>query len=99
MSHDCIDMCNYAGLLTGNMHLTESAHKLPKELIIPNDRLHLLNSIGQGECGICILLLYSIAIIMFSVNFTYIYTITLRLSNSYIPPALGGGRFTHLCWV
>ena len=41
------------------MHLTESAHKLPKELIIPNDRLHLLNSIGQGETGVCILHLYS----------------------------------------
>ena len=49
LSRDCIDMCDYAGMVTGNMHLTESAHKLPKELIIPNDRLHLLNSIGQGE--------------------------------------------------
>ena len=46
-----IFMCNYAGMLTGSMHLTESAHKLPKELIIPNDRLHLLGSIGQGEPG------------------------------------------------
>ena len=36
-------------MVTGTMHLTESAHKLPKELIIPNDRLQLLNSIGQGE--------------------------------------------------
>ena len=42
-------MCNSVGMLTGNMHLTESAHKLPRELIIPSDRLHLLDSIGQGE--------------------------------------------------
>ena len=56
-------MCNYIGMVTGNMYLTESAHKLPKELIIPNDQLHLLNSIGQGEAGY----LHSTAIIMFSV--------------------------------
>ena len=41
--------CNSVGMLTGNMHLTESAHKLPREMIIPSDRLHLLDSIGQGE--------------------------------------------------
>ena len=44
-----ITTCNSVGMLTGNMHLTESAHKLPRELIIPSDRLHLLDSIGQGE--------------------------------------------------
>ena len=48
-------MCNSVGMLTGSMHLTESAHKLPRELIIPSDRLHLLDSIGQGEPGVYIL--------------------------------------------
>ena len=33
----------------GTIHLTESALKLPKELVIPNDQIQLLNSIGQGE--------------------------------------------------
>ena len=49
MCHMIITTCNSVGMLTGNMYLTESAHKLPRELIIPSDRLHLLDSIGQGE--------------------------------------------------
>ena len=28
---------------------TESIQKLPKELVIPNDQIKLLDSIGQGE--------------------------------------------------
>ena len=62
------------------MHLTESAHKLPKELIIPNDRLHLLGSIGQGEPGgmPLALALYCNNNVL-CVNFTHIYTITLQL--------------------
>ena len=55
MCHMIIMTCNSVALLTGNVHLTESAHKLPRELIIPSDRLHLLDSIGQGEPGVYIL--------------------------------------------
>ena len=42
-------MCNCAGVRAENEHLTESVQKLPKELVIPNDQIKLLNSIGQGE--------------------------------------------------
>ena len=31
------------------MNITESIEKLPKELVIPNDQIQLLESIGQGE--------------------------------------------------
>ena len=44
-----IRMCNCAGVRAGNEHLTESVQKLPKELVIPNDQIKLLDSIGQGE--------------------------------------------------
>ena len=33
----------------GTENLTESIEKLPKELVIPNDQIRLLESIGQGE--------------------------------------------------
>jgi len=31
------------------VNITESIEKLPKELVIPNDQIQLLESIGQGE--------------------------------------------------
>ena len=40
---------HFAGMKIGTIHLTESALKLPQELVIPNDQIQLLNSIGQGE--------------------------------------------------
>ena len=54
-----IGMCNCAGVPDGNEHLTESVQKLPKELVIPNNQIKLLDSIGQGEpnCKDCELIL------------------------------------------
>ena len=40
---------NHTGMQVGSLHLTESAEKLPQELVIPNDQIRLLESIGQGE--------------------------------------------------
>ena len=42
---------NYAGVRVGTVHLTESVQKLPQELVIPNDQIRVLDSIGQG--GLC----------------------------------------------
>ena len=42
-------MSTCPGVRAGNEHLTESVQNLPKELVIPNDQIKLLNSIGQGE--------------------------------------------------
>jgi len=42
---------NYAGIRVGTVHLTESVQKLPQELVIPNDQIRVLDSIGQG--GLC----------------------------------------------
>jgi len=39
---------NYAGIRVGTVHLTESVQKLPQELVIPNDQIRVLDSIGQG---------------------------------------------------
>ena len=36
-------------MLVGSVHLAESVEKLPRELVIPNDLIQLLESIGQGE--------------------------------------------------
>ena len=40
---------HFAGMKIGTIHLTESALKLPQELVIPNGQIQLMNSIGQGE--------------------------------------------------
>ena len=46
---------NHTGMQVGSLHLTESAEKLPQELVIPNDQIRLLESIGQGElCCVCL---------------------------------------------
>jgi len=42
---------NYAGMRVGIEYLTESVQKLPQELVIPNDQIRILDSIGQGELG------------------------------------------------
>ena len=39
----------YTGMLVGSLHLTELAQKLPQELVISDDQIRLLESIGQGE--------------------------------------------------
>jgi len=40
-------------MLVGSVHLTESVDKLPEKLVIPNDQIRLLESIGQGELSLC----------------------------------------------
>ena len=47
--YETIGMCTSTGVRAGNEHLTESVQKLPKELVIPNDQIKLLDSIGQGK--------------------------------------------------
>ena len=42
---------DYAGMHAGTVYLTESVQKFPQELVIPNDRIRVLDSIGQG--GLC----------------------------------------------
>ena len=41
----------------GTIHQTE-LQKLPEELVIPSDQIKLLDSIGQGEPGVYIGILY-----------------------------------------
>ena len=36
-------------MLVGTVHVAESIEKLPQELVIPNDQIRLLDSIGQGK--------------------------------------------------
>jgi len=43
----------YAGMLVGSVHITESVDKLPQQLVIPDDQIQLLESIGQGD--VCVL--------------------------------------------
>jgi len=43
----------YTGMLVGSVHITESVDKLPQQLVIPDDQIQLLESIGQGD--VCVL--------------------------------------------
>ena len=54
-------MSTCPGVRAGNEHLTESVQNLPKELVIPNDQIKLLNSIGQGEPS-CMVWEYGLAL-------------------------------------
>jgi len=61
----------YAGMLVGSVHITESVDKLPQQLVIPNDQIQLLDSIGQGD--VCVLattntLFYDTVVSMVLVN-------------------------------
>lgn len=61
----------YAGMLVGSVHITESVDKLPQQLVIPNDQIQLLDSIGQGD--VCVLattniIFYNAVISMVSVS-------------------------------
>ena len=48
-----------AGMRDGNRHMNESVKKLPHELVIPNNEIHLLESIGQGELKLMLIVLDS----------------------------------------
>ena len=49
VNHEYCHLKLYTGMLVGSLHLTESAQKLPQELVISDDQFRLLESIGQGE--------------------------------------------------
>ena len=86
-------MCNSVAMLTGNMYLTESAHKLPRELIIPSDRLHLLDSIGQGELGVYILHSHSTTSTTGPTQSLFFLCLKLFQRSTY---ALPSPHFSHL---
>ena len=61
-------MCNCAGVRDGNEQLTKSVQKLQRELVIPNDQIKLLDSIGQdvASCMDCELVLDTVIVSMYT---------------------------------